>query len=112
MTMISREKVDLDVTRRRLEGEYERHIQQLNELGGSSRNNSDALLNVELSNALRRALFDIAMALHAIAEGRYGVCGACQRAISAERLRLRPQAKYCLPCQRAAHIAMRQPRTR
>jgi RNA polymerase-binding transcription factor DksA len=110
--MISREKVDLDVTRRRLEGEYERHLQQLNELGSSSQNNSDAMLNVELSNALRRALSDITMALHAMADGRYGVCGACRREISAERLRLRPQAKYCVPCQRAAHIGMRQPKIR
>jgi RNA polymerase-binding transcription factor DksA len=112
VTIISREKVDLNVTRRRLEGEYERHTQQLNQLGASRQDNSDALLNVELRNALRRALSDITVALHAMAEGRYGVCGACRREISVERLRLRPQAKYCPPCQRAARVAMRQPRTR
>ena len=110
--MIGRENADLDVTRRRLEGEYERHTQQLNELEASRQDNSDVVLNVELSNALRRALSDITMALHAMAEGRYGECGACRREIPAERLRLRPQAKYCLPCQRAAHIAMRRPKTR
>jgi RNA polymerase-binding transcription factor DksA len=39
-------------------------------------------------------------ALRRQAEGTYGVCQSCGRKIPAERLRARPEATFCVDCQR------------
>ena len=41
-------------------------------------------------------------ALEAIARGEYGVCRLCEEPIGAKRLGARPEAPFCLECQRGA----------
>jgi DnaK suppressor protein len=40
----------------------------------------------------------IRQSLEAIEEGTYGICQACGRDISINRLRARPIARYCIKC--------------
>ena len=44
----------------------------------------------------RDDLAEIDHALERIAQGGYGVCEACGRAIDAERLSVRPAARFCV----------------
>ena len=46
----------------------------------------------------RDQLADIARALERLAEGRYGQCERCGRAIAPERLAARPAASTCITC--------------
>jgi DnaK suppressor protein len=100
MTIHSDHRVDFDVLRRRLEQEYERHARQLTDLSSTRDDDSDRWLKAELIDGSSRVLADIAGALRAMAEDRYGICVACGEGIPGERLRLRPEARYCVPCQR------------
>ena len=45
-----------------------------------------------------REFADLAAAEARLAEGTYGVCASCGRAIPLERLRLLPTATLCVPC--------------
>jgi DnaK suppressor protein len=100
MTTISDQSVDIYVLRRRMEQEYERHTRQLLDLSTGSDDNPDPWLKAELINGSRRVLADLAGALQAMAEDRYGICLACGDGIPFERLRVRPEARFCVPCQR------------
>jgi DnaK suppressor protein len=102
MTTITDRGLDIDVLRGRLEHDYEWHTQQLTHLSTMS-DNADPWLNAELINGSRQVLADIARALQAMAEDRYGVCVACWHDIAVERLRARPEARYCVLCQRKQH---------
>ena len=42
---------------------------------------------------------EAAEALERMNEGNYGVCESCCRRIPAARLRIKPEAKRCVPCQ-------------
>jgi DnaK suppressor protein len=44
-------------------------------------------------------LREITAALRRIAQGQYGVCEGCGARIPVERLRARPAARLCVPCQ-------------
>ena len=46
----------------------------------------------------QRELVELGAALERIAEGVYGLCASCGRAIPMERLRLLPAAPLCVPC--------------
>lgn len=56
----------------------------------------DALLSVEY--ALEIKLRDINSALRKLKQGRYGICEKCQKNISQNRLRICPDARFCLKC--------------
>ena len=47
-----------------------------------------------------RHLDDLEHALEALNEGSYGICEACGKAISDERLLARPAARTCIDCAR------------
>lgn len=49
----------------------------------------------------RRKLIETTQALRRMASGTYGRCERCRAAIPAERLEIRPHARYCVPCQQA-----------
>lgn len=49
-------------------------------------------------SALARTLAEIDAALRRMVDGTYGVCTACQAAIPAERLEVRPRAAHCVAC--------------
>jgi DnaK suppressor protein len=115
-------QVDLDRFRRVLEGERERlrHARQavhhdgslLEESGdlaiGSGDHIADSATDTymrELDGGLEEnaehLLVEIEAALGRIADGTYGLCSACGRAITVERLEAVPYATLCLDDKRA-----------
>lgn len=51
-----------------------------------------------LARQAERALAEIDAALSRLADATYGSCEVCGGAIPAERLRIRPSARTCVPC--------------
>jgi DnaK suppressor protein len=60
-----------------------------------------ARLYARLDMRAKHAIEEIDAALQRIADGRYGTCAACGRAIAVKRLRALPAARFCLECARA-----------
>ncbi len=52
-----------------------------------------------LSNAERRILEEVEVAIERIEDDEYGVCEECSQKISRKRLDAVPWARYCVPCQ-------------
>jgi RNA polymerase-binding transcription factor DksA len=80
---------------------YTRHLTQmiLSGRGGQVGPDADGDAARARSASSRQALTDIAHALRRMAEGTYGTCERCARAIPVERLEVMPQVRYCKPCQ-------------
>jgi DnaK suppressor protein len=57
---------------------------------------------VDVLNLKATVLCQVTEALERIAGGKYGVCLACQKAISPKRLAALPWAALCLECQQTA----------
>ncbi|MGQ0645429.1 MAG: TraR/DksA family transcriptional regulator [Elusimicrobiota bacterium] len=53
----------------------------------------------ELSDTERQNLDAIEAALRKIDQGRYGLCESCTKKIPKARLKVLPQARYCIACQ-------------
>lgn len=49
---------------------------------------------------LKRRLNDMGIALQKIKDDKYGICDKCQKPISKERLKLMPEAKRCISCEK------------
>ncbi len=64
----------------------------------------DAIQQQKMATAGRRntevRLAQVRSALAALGEGLYGECRRCEEEISLPRLRVRPEAPFCLSCQR------------
>ncbi|HHD92205.1 MAG TPA: TraR/DksA family transcriptional regulator [Candidatus Portnoybacteria bacterium] len=58
----------------------------------------DSRLSME--SALEKEIKTINRALKKIKEGTYGICDQCGQPISLNRLKIRPQAIYCLKCKK------------
>ena len=56
------------------------------------------VLEAEIS-ALQKRSTDIDAALEKIEKGRYGMCSRCGKAIPEARLKLIPEAMYCVTCE-------------
>ncbi|MDR1461200.1 MAG: RNA polymerase-binding protein DksA [Campylobacteraceae bacterium] len=54
----------------------------------------DQVLNIQQS----QELFEIEYALGKVEKGTYGICEMCEEAISIQRLKIKPHAKYCIIC--------------
>jgi DnaK suppressor protein len=67
---------------------------RLPDRGGYDRDTLDALLRWA-----RDGVADAALALQRMSEGTYGVCALCRHDIPVGRLRARPDARFCVPCQ-------------
>ena len=52
----------------------------------------------QLGLKLNKELREINEALDKIAKGSYGICDMCEEKINIERLKIKPQAKYCIIC--------------
>lgn len=50
-------------------------------------------------DAIKKRLVDVSHALQALESGDYGYCERCGNEISEERLRVRPEARFCVSCQ-------------
>jgi DnaK suppressor protein len=103
--LTDRREIQLAGVRRALEEQYQLRTEQLTELAVRAHNGegTDPATTQALTAACRRALAEVARALRYMAEGRYGVCGACGRDIPLERLEILPHARFCAPCQRSPH---------
>ncbi len=55
--------------------------------------------SLELAEGERERLINLEEALKRIEEGSYGRCDSCGGAIPKQRLKVLPQAKYCIKCQ-------------
>jgi len=114
--------VDLEYFRRELESERDRlrvaresvtHTESLtDESGDLATGPGDHIADVATETYMRELdegleenaehiLAEIDEALGRIRDGTYGVCGACGRAIGAERLRAVPYATLCIDDKRA-----------
>lgn len=66
----------------------------------------DALQQQEMAQANRRnveiRLAQVRQALSALDSGDYGYCRKCEEPIAYERLRSRPEAPFCVQCQRGS----------
>ena len=56
------------------------------------------LLPIEHNLELR--LQNINLALEKIKKGKYGICGNCGRKIAEERLKIHPEARFCVKCEK------------
>jgi len=56
----------------------------------------ESALPVEYTLELK--LRDIEIALEKIKKGKYGICEKCKKPIGIERLKTKPEAKFCLSC--------------
>lgn len=59
----------------------------------------DREFSLEMAEVERERLYAIDDALKRIDEGSYGVCDMCNELITKQRLKVMPQAKYCIECQ-------------
>ena len=64
----------------------------------------DAMQSQAMAKATRRTmeiqLTQCAAALRAVEQGEYGFCRKCEEAIGIKRLGAKPEAPFCLECQR------------
>ncbi|OGD94691.1 hypothetical protein A3F02_00405 [Candidatus Curtissbacteria bacterium RIFCSPHIGHO2_12_FULL_38_9b] len=55
---------------------------------------------VVLENKLKADLKEIELALTKITKGTYGICEKCKKKIDYARLEVKPQANYCMKCEK------------
>lgn len=60
--------------------------------------NTDSNLEYSLSSKQRYELEKIELAIKKIENGTYGICEMCEDEISIDRLKAKPQARYCITC--------------
>ncbi|MFP4332361.1 MAG: RNA polymerase-binding protein DksA [Campylobacterales bacterium] len=63
---------------------------------------TNSILEVALSKQQKKELEDIEDALLKIKNGSYGVCEMCEEPVGTQRLKVKPQAKYCITCREIA----------
>ncbi|MFC0531301.1 TraR/DksA family transcriptional regulator [Phytohabitans kaempferiae] len=89
-----------------LEEQVQRYTEELAALSthGASPENAglDRATVTARADTTRQALADAAQALKRMADGTYGRCERCDGPIPAERLEIRPHARFCVPCQQLA----------
>ncbi len=56
--------------------------------------------NTALISVLERKVADIDAALQSMEKGEYGICTRCNEPIEPERLEFKPDATFCVSCQR------------
>ncbi len=52
-----------------------------------------------IEHNLETSLKDIDLALEKIRNGKYGICEKCGKEIPEERLKVHPEARFCLKCE-------------
>ncbi len=59
---------------------------------------SDSAIEEAISKKQEKELEEIEYALKKIEDGTYGICEMCEEPIGIERLKVKPQARYCIVC--------------
>lgn len=83
--------------------EYKNEIGELKNSGATDEAdfasiNTDSAVEEAISKRLKKELEEIEYALKKIENGTYGICEMCEEEIGIERLKVKPQAKYCIVC--------------
>lgn len=103
--MTSTRQDQLHVLRLALQDQFDHHTGELTRLTVASTTPEQHGFDPQTLNALiatsRQAIADTTQALRRMSEGSYGRCDRCAGDIPVERLEIRPQARYCVPCQQA-----------
>ena len=63
---------------------------------------ADVAIEEALSKKQQDELKEIEYALFKIENDTYGICEMCEEPIGVERLKVKPQAKYCIVCREIA----------
>lgn len=105
MTSTSTRQDQLHVLRLALEEQFTHHTDELTRLTVASTTPEQYGFDPQTLNSLiatsRQAIADTTQALRRMADGNYGRCDRCEGDIPVERLEIRPQARFCVPCQQA-----------
>lgn len=67
----------------------------------------DQARDAALLDRTRQTLGELIAAQERLATDAYGLCERCGRAIPGDRLRARPEARFCVPCTSRAAAARR-----
>jgi len=59
-------------------------------------------MNMALRRRARRKVKSLEDALKRLEEGTYGICEICRTEVSAQRLEVLPQARFCIECAQKA----------
>jgi DnaK suppressor protein len=59
---------------------------------------ADSAIEQAITNKQLRELKEIEYALFKMNNGTYGICEMCEDSIGLQRLKVKPQAKYCIVC--------------
>jgi DnaK suppressor protein len=59
---------------------------------------SDSAIEEAISKKQKKEYEEIVYALKKIEDGTYGICEMCEEEIGIERLKVKPQARYCIVC--------------
>lgn len=59
---------------------------------------TDSAIEQAITNQQLRELKEIEYALFKIENKTYGICEMCEEPIGVQRLKVKPQAKYCIVC--------------
>ena len=93
---------------KKLKGDWDTNFPQYSE-GGSSSDLDIAAEEVEeysnllpVEHVLEIRLENINSALKKIRTDKYGICEKCEKEISLERLKVSPEAKYCISCKKSS----------
>lgn len=89
----------LETVRQRLAAEHEEQSERLAKLLAEPGDAAELHTRDAMVATLRESLEQLNAALARIDEGRYGKCEDCGEEIPRERLEIRPQARFCVPCQ-------------
>lgn len=53
---------------------------------------------ISIEHSLEKHLEEINIALEKIKKKKYGICDNCEKSISLKRLKIYPEARYCIDC--------------
>jgi RNA polymerase-binding transcription factor len=97
MLLQMREELIEEIARNR-KMETEELITEIGDLYDSADNERDRQLSHILNDRDRRKLIEIDEALERIDDTTYGICRECGKRITANRLKILPFARLCVPC--------------
>ena len=90
----------------KLKGDWDTKFPKLNESSGgyiledAADEVEEYITKLPIEHSLETRLKDIDSALERIEKGKYGKCEKCLKSIPKERLKVYPEARFCLKCPR------------
>jgi len=66
--------------------------------GDFASSSNSSMIDNALSEKQKKELDEINYSISKIRKGTFGICEMCEDPISMQRLKVKPQAKYCIKC--------------